>query len=350
MSEMPLVPFAAAVASAIHAATGAWVYAVPFTPERVLATRSRVQPPSSFALTSARASPLCCAIDAFGRSSAMNAPCSTAARPLTIVKIDVSRTAEDERGERIVHGAAGQRERIEPIRRRDPPPCPARDSRCRRVRALPRRRASPSAVHRARSSPSRPPATRCSSIACRTSSSRCELSLEAEPSTPRPTRAPARAARVPARSRCPDACSRWDSARRRCASRRARGISAARDAPCARATRRRRSSPAVRQVRPAAAEALEAKRSSSSVSARCVCACTPLTARKRDALAHQVGRDRERRTRRDARCASSRSAPHRDTSRSRAACRRRIAASSSTQLSGGRPPCDRPTDIEPREA
>ncbi|HTU68750.1 MAG TPA: xanthine dehydrogenase family protein molybdopterin-binding subunit [Candidatus Baltobacteraceae bacterium] len=36
MAEMPLVPFAAAVASAIHAATGAWVTQLPMTPERVL--------------------------------------------------------------------------------------------------------------------------------------------------------------------------------------------------------------------------------------------------------------------------------------------------------------------------
>jgi CO/xanthine dehydrogenase Mo-binding subunit len=36
MSEMPLVPFAGAVAGAIHAATGAWVSQVPMTPERVL--------------------------------------------------------------------------------------------------------------------------------------------------------------------------------------------------------------------------------------------------------------------------------------------------------------------------
>ena len=36
MSEMPLVPFAAAVASAIHDATGAWVTQLPMTPERVL--------------------------------------------------------------------------------------------------------------------------------------------------------------------------------------------------------------------------------------------------------------------------------------------------------------------------
>jgi len=37
VAEMPLVPFAAAVANAIHAATGAWVTQLPFTPERVLA-------------------------------------------------------------------------------------------------------------------------------------------------------------------------------------------------------------------------------------------------------------------------------------------------------------------------
>ncbi|GAC1546607.1 MAG: selenium-dependent xanthine dehydrogenase [Candidatus Velthaea sp.] len=36
MSEMPLVPFAAAVAAAIYDATGAWVSDQPFTPERVL--------------------------------------------------------------------------------------------------------------------------------------------------------------------------------------------------------------------------------------------------------------------------------------------------------------------------
>jgi CO/xanthine dehydrogenase Mo-binding subunit len=36
VAEMPLVPFAAAVASAIHDATGAWVTDLPMTPERVL--------------------------------------------------------------------------------------------------------------------------------------------------------------------------------------------------------------------------------------------------------------------------------------------------------------------------
>ena len=37
MAEMPLVPFAAAVAAAIHDATGVWLSDLPFTPERVLA-------------------------------------------------------------------------------------------------------------------------------------------------------------------------------------------------------------------------------------------------------------------------------------------------------------------------
>jgi CO/xanthine dehydrogenase Mo-binding subunit len=43
MSEMPLVPFAAAVAAAIHDATGAWVSDLPFTPERVLAAIASVE-------------------------------------------------------------------------------------------------------------------------------------------------------------------------------------------------------------------------------------------------------------------------------------------------------------------
>ena len=36
VAEMALIPFAAAVACAIHAATGAWVTQLPMTPERVL--------------------------------------------------------------------------------------------------------------------------------------------------------------------------------------------------------------------------------------------------------------------------------------------------------------------------
>jgi CO/xanthine dehydrogenase Mo-binding subunit len=46
MSEMPLVPFAAAVAAAIYDATGAWLSDLPMTPERILTaierTRERV--------------------------------------------------------------------------------------------------------------------------------------------------------------------------------------------------------------------------------------------------------------------------------------------------------------------
>jgi CO/xanthine dehydrogenase Mo-binding subunit len=37
VAEMPLVPFAPAVAAAIHDATGAWLDDLPMTPERVLA-------------------------------------------------------------------------------------------------------------------------------------------------------------------------------------------------------------------------------------------------------------------------------------------------------------------------
>jgi CO/xanthine dehydrogenase Mo-binding subunit len=37
---MPLVPFAPAVAAAIHNATGAWLDDLPMTPERVLAAIS----------------------------------------------------------------------------------------------------------------------------------------------------------------------------------------------------------------------------------------------------------------------------------------------------------------------
>jgi len=36
MAEMPLVPFAGALAAAIHDATGVWISELPFTPERVL--------------------------------------------------------------------------------------------------------------------------------------------------------------------------------------------------------------------------------------------------------------------------------------------------------------------------
>jgi CO/xanthine dehydrogenase Mo-binding subunit len=43
VAEMALVPFAAAVANAIHAATGAWVTQVPFTPERVLAAIAKTR-------------------------------------------------------------------------------------------------------------------------------------------------------------------------------------------------------------------------------------------------------------------------------------------------------------------
>jgi CO/xanthine dehydrogenase Mo-binding subunit len=46
VAEMALVPFAAAVASAIHAATGAWVRQLPMTPERVLAAIAKARLPA----------------------------------------------------------------------------------------------------------------------------------------------------------------------------------------------------------------------------------------------------------------------------------------------------------------
>ncbi|MGI8476560.1 MAG: xanthine dehydrogenase family protein molybdopterin-binding subunit, partial [Thermomicrobiales bacterium] len=44
VAEMPLVPFTAAVAAAIHDAVGVWLTAQPFTPERVLAALDAVPP------------------------------------------------------------------------------------------------------------------------------------------------------------------------------------------------------------------------------------------------------------------------------------------------------------------
>ncbi len=44
MAEMPLIPFAPAVASAIHAATGAWLTQLPMIPERVLAAIKSATP------------------------------------------------------------------------------------------------------------------------------------------------------------------------------------------------------------------------------------------------------------------------------------------------------------------
>jgi CO/xanthine dehydrogenase Mo-binding subunit len=58
MAEMPLVPFAAAVAAAIHDATGVWLSDLPFTPERVLAALggpARDAQPASLASADERA-------------------------------------------------------------------------------------------------------------------------------------------------------------------------------------------------------------------------------------------------------------------------------------------------------
>ncbi|HET9392595.1 MAG TPA: xanthine dehydrogenase family protein molybdopterin-binding subunit [Candidatus Rubrimentiphilum sp.] len=46
VAEMALVPFAAAVAAAVHAATGAWVTQLPMTPERVLTAIAKTKTPA----------------------------------------------------------------------------------------------------------------------------------------------------------------------------------------------------------------------------------------------------------------------------------------------------------------
>ncbi|HTW84036.1 MAG TPA: xanthine dehydrogenase family protein molybdopterin-binding subunit [Candidatus Sulfotelmatobacter sp.] len=52
MAEMPLVPFAPAVAAAIYDATGAWVDDLPMTPERILAAITKVRRASAAAVPS----------------------------------------------------------------------------------------------------------------------------------------------------------------------------------------------------------------------------------------------------------------------------------------------------------
>jgi CO/xanthine dehydrogenase Mo-binding subunit len=61
MAEMPLVPFAPAVAAAIYDATGAWVNDLPMTPERILAAitaaRERTAAPAESLIATPAAAP-----------------------------------------------------------------------------------------------------------------------------------------------------------------------------------------------------------------------------------------------------------------------------------------------------
>jgi CO/xanthine dehydrogenase Mo-binding subunit len=43
MGELPYLPVAAAIAAAIHDATGVWINEFPFTPERVLRALGRIK-------------------------------------------------------------------------------------------------------------------------------------------------------------------------------------------------------------------------------------------------------------------------------------------------------------------
>jgi len=42
MGELPFLPYAPAVAAAIHDATGVWINEFPFTPERILQALGRI--------------------------------------------------------------------------------------------------------------------------------------------------------------------------------------------------------------------------------------------------------------------------------------------------------------------
>jgi hypothetical protein len=86
-------------------------------------------------------------------------------------------------------------------------------------------------------------------------------------------------------------------------------------------------------------------------SPRDACArCTPFAARECGALAHEgIAKPRTANTARR-RCASSRSANGVVVLSIARCVSLRIAGSSSTHESGGKPPCERPTDIEPRDA
>jgi CO/xanthine dehydrogenase Mo-binding subunit len=53
VAEMPLVPFAPAVAAAVYDATGAWLDDLPMTPERVLAAIAKISAPDTDELVAA---------------------------------------------------------------------------------------------------------------------------------------------------------------------------------------------------------------------------------------------------------------------------------------------------------
>ena len=194
-----------------------------------------------------------------------------------------------------------------------------------------------------------PKPTRCSSIACRASASMLLVSLEAEPSTPSPTGTPA--SRMRRTGAMPEASRMFEQGQWATPV----PVRAKRPMPCVVEL------DAVRVpdvgADPAellgifgrrAAELLAAVGDVVVVLGQMGVQRHAVAARQHGRLAHQVVADRERRARRDARCAASRSGPGRGRSRSAAGVSARIAASSSTSASGGRPPLLSPTLIEPR--
>ena len=195
-----------------------------------------------------------------------------------------------------------------------------------------------------------PPRPRATSSACLTSKQRSLRSFEAEPSTPRPTRTPAssiaRTGATPAPRRrlevgqcatpVPVAAKRCDLRLREVDAVRAPDVAVEPAEP-------------VEVLDGRAAEALAAVLLLLDRLGEVRVELQAELARELGRLRHQVAGDRERRARRDGELdarapAASRAAP---------ASRRvssRIASIVSTTESGGRPPCDSPRSIEPREA
>ena len=256
------------------------------------------------------------------------------------------RRAEHERGDRIGDPAhAGPSSAT--ARRR--PACPARASRARRRgRGSARRRSSPARAPRARSARRGPPRRRASRSALRTSMASSPASLEAAPSTPSPTGAPARTGRARARCRRPAARSSSGSARRPCPSRRSGTPRARRGGRSARARRRRPASRAPPGTpRAARRSAPRQKASSSVVSARWVCSRTPRLRASSAAsfISSGVTENGEHGASAIRTMAPGDGSWKRSIAASLAA---RISSRSSHTSSGGRPPSERPRSIEPR--
>jgi len=224
---------------------------------------------------------------------------------------------------------------------------PGRARRCLAARTRPRRASPKPLALRGRSTRSR---TILRSIACRASSSIWSLSLEAEPSTPRPTRIQRGLGEERTRSPSPAACRGRTVRDARAARAQRTKLVARHEDACANHT----SGP----VQPTDSAKSTGRRpycstqyfSSSTVSHRCVCRWTPSCLRASSEVARMSsGVNRERRARRE-------HDPRHGVARrimvlgDDARCRARSRPRPLPPRSGGRPPCDRSARHRTREA